>query len=85
MPGSITSRRSTRSPGSRGFAAGLFRDGRRAVPGISALKSPRLIQRVRRFRSTSATATVPHFVAWAMGSPVWSKIAEIIQFRDTSS
>ena len=38
--------------------------------GISALKSPRLTQWVRRFRSTSATATVPHSLASAIGSPV---------------
>ena len=40
--------------------------------GISALKSPRLIHFSRRSRSTSATATEPQFLAWAITSPEWS-------------
>lgn len=38
--------------------------------GISALKSPRLAHLVGSFRSTSATATVPHSSACAMTAPV---------------
>src|SRR5262245_11186960 len=40
--------------------------------GISDLKSPRLIHFARLFKSTSATATVFHSFACAIGSPLWS-------------
>src|SRR5579884_1175016 len=53
--------------------------------GMWARKSPRLGHSVRAFRSTSATATVPHSFAQAIAEPVWSKTADSIQLWDTSS
>src|SRR5262249_39174182 len=57
----------------------------RRCRSLAALKSPRLTQRVRLPRSPSATATVPHSFARASASPPWSKTAETIQLRLTSS
>ena len=70
----------------RGFPTSFFPASRRAVPGNLCLEVAQADPaQCRLFKSTSATATVPQSFARPIVSPVWSKIADMIQFREISS